>query len=942
MSDTEVELRAQRRVGRVLNGKYTIDRVLGAGGMAAVYVATHRNQKQFAVKMLHPELSTREDIRARFLREGYAANSVKHPGAVAVIDDDVAEDGAAFLVMELLEGVPVEELWERSGRRLSPSHAVGIVHQVLDVLVAAHEHGIVHRDLKPANFFLTRDGQVKVLDFGIARVRDLAVGSESATASGVLLGTPAFMAPEQALGKSREIDARTDVWAMGATLFTLLSGQLVHEAETATELMVRAATVPPRSLLTVLPTAPAAIAQVTDRALQFDKNLRWPTAAAMRDALDETHRTLFGAPPSREMLAGALADVSDVGAAATVLARPVEVRATPEAGAHRRDADSGMRSAQSGRPEAAGAASNADPPSADVAGVPKTRILPFVVGGAALAVALSAGAFAAHTLSARRTLERAHADVVRCLIGEPLRAGENVTVRLHRIRLAAAGARKPDGTNEQPWPMRCSDRADALARAASGDAKLTPLAQAVANLGRVLSSYDTLSLSNDFSEPVETFFRESASAKLGQTESQAPQPPTPADAPSLDTLDNTRSMFGKSFSVQRVWISPFVDTALSLLVDDPGLGEPRLCSFEKERGVLRCRNVPAPAAQMSPGLRMWGTNSSNTAPYLFAGSRGKDGVFRSDTGARVVESVPFDGAYGASVLQPGVLDYLEWRGGSSQEMVLRHVMPDGKVVTTPALDKENVGWAFYSTALMWDWFVYRVLANDQIRLFVRHLEPDGKLGMVEDVGRIADVGHVVKGERDEPHLTGCRSADTLVVRSKAVNRQYVSMRVNQKWTAPVEADGSDGDVTCGSAEATITTVDPRAAYPHVIQSQCTISGCTSVDRWMKTLSVPNLVPPEGQFRAATIGGKLLIVWYAGHSSGLRMRLAPISSIEDAADNVLFDDHVKEGRFQRDSTYRGFRLLPTGGGALLLLETASGVFPSWIDETGAAKPVRVEQ
>ena len=112
--DDELTSRAQARVGTVLRGKYRLDRVLGVGGMAVVYKATHRNQAEFAVKMLHPELCIRDDMRARFLREGYAANSVKHPGAVRVVDDDVAEDGAAFLVMELLDGAG-RPLHERHG-----------------------------------------------------------------------------------------------------------------------------------------------------------------------------------------------------------------------------------------------------------------------------------------------------------------------------------------------------------------------------------------------------------------------------------------------------------------------------------------------------------------------------------------------------------------------------------------------------------------------------------------------------------------------------------------------------------------------------------------------------------------------------------------------------------------------------------------------------------
>src|SRR5271168_5018859 len=104
MADDELLALARARIGRVLRGKYHLDRVLGVGGMAVVYAATHRNQKQFAIKMLHAELSIRDDVRQRFLREGYAANSVKHPGALAVLDEDEAEDGSAFLVMELLDG----------------------------------------------------------------------------------------------------------------------------------------------------------------------------------------------------------------------------------------------------------------------------------------------------------------------------------------------------------------------------------------------------------------------------------------------------------------------------------------------------------------------------------------------------------------------------------------------------------------------------------------------------------------------------------------------------------------------------------------------------------------------------------------------------------------------------------------------------------------------
>ncbi len=277
--------------------------MIGIGGMAIVYRATHRNQAEFAIKMLLPELSFREDLRTRFLREGYAANSVKHPGVVQVVDDDIADDGSAFLVMELLHGRGVETVWAQSDQRLPVQSAVAIVDQLLDVLMAAHAKGIIHRDIKPANLFLTNDGVVKVLDFGIARVRDvMASGAQGNTSTGLLLGTPAFMAPEQAKALSHQIDAQTDVWAVGATLFTLVTGRFVHDGENAPQLLINSATSPARSISTVVSHVPPLIASVIDRSLAFEKAMRWPSADAMRTALRDACRNTYGTLPTRESL----------------------------------------------------------------------------------------------------------------------------------------------------------------------------------------------------------------------------------------------------------------------------------------------------------------------------------------------------------------------------------------------------------------------------------------------------------------------------------------------------------------------------------------------------------------------------------------------------------------------------------------------------------------
>ncbi len=286
MSENEGPSRdAQSRVGMLLKGKWTLDKLLGMGGMASVYLATHRNGSRVAVKVLHAHLAAHPDTLRRFLREGYLSNKVEHPDVVHVLDDDIGPDGSPFLVMELLDGRSLDTVLEEHGPMVL-KQAIDIVAKVLTVLEAAHEKGIIHRDLKPANvFLLNKDGAIKVLDFGIARLHEMTM-PHAATMGGAVLGTPAFMPPEQARGRWDDVDARSDLWAMGATLFMLLTNRSVRdEAETANEALMYAMSKPVASMTELLPGLPRPVASVIDRALAFDKLSRWPTAATMRDAL---------------------------------------------------------------------------------------------------------------------------------------------------------------------------------------------------------------------------------------------------------------------------------------------------------------------------------------------------------------------------------------------------------------------------------------------------------------------------------------------------------------------------------------------------------------------------------------------------------------------------------------------------------------------------------
>jgi serine/threonine-protein kinase len=271
-------------VGTILDSKWRVEGTLGAGGMGTVYRARHvRNGREAAIKLLHPSVGADPAARERFLQEGYAANQVGHPGTVQVLDDGVAREGA-YLVMELLDGVPVDKLAEEHGERLPLTLTLAITDAALEVLATAHAKGIVHRDFKPENLFLTFDRRLKMLDFGLARLRE-TTGGARLTATGVPMGTPAFMPPEQALAHWDRVDARADAFAVGASVWTLLTGRLVHDARTTPELLVMASTRQAASLRTVAPSIPADIVAVIDRALAFDPQRRFASADEMRRAL---------------------------------------------------------------------------------------------------------------------------------------------------------------------------------------------------------------------------------------------------------------------------------------------------------------------------------------------------------------------------------------------------------------------------------------------------------------------------------------------------------------------------------------------------------------------------------------------------------------------------------------------------------------------------------
>jgi serine/threonine protein kinase len=278
---------AMRRIGSILSGHWRLDSLLGVGGSAAVYAATHKCGKRAAIKVLHPEYAFNEQLRLRLNREAHVLSVVDHPGAVRILKEGMSDDGALYLVMELLEGETLTNHLARKGSKLSEEQALRITLLVLDVLAQAHSKGIVHRDIKLDNVFITRSGEVKLLDFGIARVlKSVEAETEDQTRVGLVLGTPGSMPPEQALGLNDQVDAQSDVWAVGAVLFELLSSQSVHfEASTLYDKLLSAASKPAPKLATVVEDVSPGLALLVDRALAFEKEDRFRDATEMRDSV---------------------------------------------------------------------------------------------------------------------------------------------------------------------------------------------------------------------------------------------------------------------------------------------------------------------------------------------------------------------------------------------------------------------------------------------------------------------------------------------------------------------------------------------------------------------------------------------------------------------------------------------------------------------------------
>ncbi|MGH7712139.1 MAG: serine/threonine-protein kinase, partial [Gemmatimonadaceae bacterium] len=271
----------RERVIAAIGDTYEIEAEIGRGGMAAVYRARDlRLRRLVAIKVLPPDLAFREEVRTRFLREAQTAAQLNHPNIVPIFSVDEAA-GLVYFVMALVEG---ESLGSRLSRERRPAVAdvTRVLREVADALGYAHARGIVHRDIKPDNILLDGGtGRAMVTDFGIARA---AEGDSRLTVTGIAVGTPTYMSPEQALGE-RDVDGRSDQYALAVVAYQMLTGEPPFAATNTPAMLLKHISEPPAPLGELRPDLPAALVYPIERALAKKPSERWATTYAFRDAL---------------------------------------------------------------------------------------------------------------------------------------------------------------------------------------------------------------------------------------------------------------------------------------------------------------------------------------------------------------------------------------------------------------------------------------------------------------------------------------------------------------------------------------------------------------------------------------------------------------------------------------------------------------------------------
>ncbi|HVY44817.1 MAG TPA: hypothetical protein VHB21_03020 [Minicystis sp.] len=534
----------------------------------------------------------------------------------------------------------------------------------------------------------------------------------------------------------------------------------------------------------------------------------------------------------------------------------------------------------------------------------------------------------------------------RCLVGDPLGPGEAASVRMRKVQLAAltlSPQQRAEGETGVPWPQRCGALAHAVSealhdagRAGEDDKSLAALAE---QLGKQLTDTNAQDpLTRDYRAALDALYARAAEEKVvARPGADGPAPPGNPAAPfTLDTLASVTPMSTKVFNLQNIMAESHASREAHLLIEDKtdSAAPWDLCTIDDK--TIKCRKLPAQIVATKSGLRLLGTTDDGAPPLVFAGNRGADGVFRSDTGERVAKMY----SYGGYVSKDGFAAVLGW-DDDKQEVHLARQTTGAAPKTVVVKPDVRIGNAFYGSMLLWNRLVLRgVDKKEQRRLYAQPIDHGEKPAKdMKDVGGLPEAGLIEAGE-DEPHISGCRTAEATAVRVKGYANEFVAFDIGGTWREPIGSRAQGGSLTCRKAEATITRIDSFG----VTQNRCTTAGCkrayVELEKIMPTKG--ELAPRSGYLQAIDVDGELLVVWAAGESGGLRYRFAPIERIAQAPDVVVYDDLVEGGKVGTLSTLFGIGLLAREGYAVIVLATKNGIVALRVTPDGKVAPAPAQR
>jgi hypothetical protein len=557
-------------------------------------------------------------------------------------------------------------------------------------------------------------------------------------------------------------------------------------------------------------------------------------------------------------------------------------------------------------------------------------------------IGVAAAAYAGFTLlknmeaNQTATVQTQWASLAGCVIGDPLKAGEVPSTRVRAIQLTVLGTPREQRTKaaELGWPANCAAAAALLAEHADtgqpGGAELKASTTALSKAMR-----EDANAAADIGKLVDQVWKDAAAAGLKADPKNPGGVPTPAVALfPRDVLHEPSGLAGE-FAVTSLKPDPAPTKNLRFLIDDNGLvGGSEECVASGVPTVLSCKRVSAEVARLTPGLALEGTTDADAQPWIFAGDRGQLGIFRPVAGPPAITG---ELAYGASVVKDGsAWLLLHPASGPGAELQLVHAPLVGEVPHgRSALDSGEVDNAV-DAALLWDWIIDRTgaKARPPLHLVAHRLSEKGEVGPLVDIG---DAATLDRPEREDktPRFSTCRSGANLAVHVHGARADAMTFFTGSVWTAPLPVSTRGGVLACRGNEAVLTQVtrveDSSGSHPTVEQSRCNPSGCTASRLQIRELlSGTDVVPQESNsFTAVDINGKLLLAWSAGPLGGVRMRFAAFDRIKTTPDELITDSREDSGQ----STVTELRALPTPDGAILFLNTTTGVRLFNVDTSG---------